>query len=54
VWLDAVKLQVSAVVSNVRPGFGMGLRFTTLPPEENAKLEAYLAKIPRYPFQNPR
>jgi hypothetical protein len=54
VWLDAVKLQVSAVVSNIRPGFGMGLRFTALPPEENAKLEAYLAKTPRYPFQKPR
>jgi hypothetical protein len=54
VWLDAVKLQTSAVVSNTRPGFGIGLQFTGLPPEEKSKLEAYLAKIPRYPFQNPR
>jgi hypothetical protein len=54
VWLDAVKLQASAVVSNTRPGFGMGLHFTSLPPEERSKLEAYLAKIPRYPFQDPR
>jgi hypothetical protein len=54
VWLDAVKLQTSAVVSNIRPGFGMGLHFTGLPPEEKSKLETYLAKIPRYPFQNPR
>jgi hypothetical protein len=54
VWLDAVKLQASAVVSNARPGFGMGLKFTDLSPEEKSKLETYLAKIPRYPFQNPR
>jgi PilZ domain-containing protein len=54
VWLDAVKFQASAVVSNTRPGFGMGLHFTGVPPAEKTKLEAYLAKIPRYPFQNPR
>lgn len=52
VWLDDVKLQASAVVTNIRPGFGMGLHFVDLPPGELAKLEAYLAKIPRYPFQN--
>lgn len=53
-WLDAVKVQASAVVTNVRPGFGMGLHFLALPSEEESKLEVYLAKIPRYPFQNPR
>ena len=53
-WLDGVKVQGGAVVSNIRPGFGMGLHFTTLPPTEKAKLEQYLAKIPRYPFQQPR
>ena len=53
-WLDAVKVQGDAVVSNLRPGFGMGLHFIGLPPEEKAKLEQYLAKIPRFPFQQPR
>jgi len=54
IWLDSVKFQASAMVSNTRPGFGMGLHFTGLPQEERTKLEAYLAKIPRYPFQSPR
>ena len=53
-WLDSVKVQTSAEVSNIRPGFGMGLHFTNLSPEERAKLDAYLAKIPRFPFQSPR
>lgn len=52
-WLDAVKLQTSAVVSNTRPGFGMGLHFASLPAEERTKLETYLAKIPRFPFSKP-
>jgi|SRR5450432_1249096 len=54
IWLDSVKLQASAVVSNIRPGFGMGLHFLGLPSEEKSKLEVYLSKTPRYPFQNPR
>ncbi len=53
-WLDSVKMQASAVVSNTRPGFGMGLHFMRLPAEEQAKLQVYIAKIPRFPFQNPR
>lgn len=53
-WLNTVKVHTNAVVSNTRPGFGMGLHFTGLPAEERAKLEAYIAKIPRYPFQQPR
>lgn len=53
-WLDTVKVQSDAVVSNLRPGFGMGLHFTGLPPEEQNKLEQYLAKIPRFPFQRSR
>ena len=53
-WLDTVKVQSDAVVSNIRPGFGMGLQFTGLAAAERAKLEAYLAKIPRFPFQQPR
>lgn len=53
-WLDAVKVQTPAEVSNSRPGFGIGLHFRDLPPDEQAKLQAYLAKIPRFPFQSPR
>jgi hypothetical protein len=51
IWLDSVKLQTPAEVSNTRPGFGMGLHFAALPAEEKSKLEAYLARIPRFPFQ---
>ena len=50
-WLDAMKVQSDAVVSNARPGFGMGVKFIALPGEERAKLEGYLAKIPRFPFR---
>ncbi len=50
-WLDGVKVQGDARVTNVRPGFGMGLRFSDLPVEELAKLETFLAKIPRFPSQ---
>jgi hypothetical protein len=53
-WLDGVKLQADAVVSNTRAGFGMGLHFPDLPPEEQTRLQEYIAKIPRYPFQEPR
>ncbi len=53
-WLDGVKVQFSAIVSNTRPGFGMGLHFQNLPADEQARLRDYIAKIPRYPFQEPR
>lgn len=53
-WLNTVKVQTDAVVSNTQPGFGMGLHFTGLLEEEQTKLQEYIAKIPRYPFQQPR
>jgi PilZ domain len=53
-WLNTIKVQANAVVSNSRPGFGMGLEFTGVPAEEQTKLREYIAKIPRYPFQQPR
>jgi hypothetical protein len=53
-WLNEVKVQANAVVSNVRPGFGMGVEFKDVRPEEQAKLRDYIAKIPRYPFQGKR
>ncbi len=53
-WLNTVKVQTDAVVTNTRPGFGMGLQFAGIAKEEQAKLREYLAKIPRYPFQGQR
>ena len=50
-WLDAVKVQANAEVTNVRPGFGMGLHFTSLAAEEQTKLDEYLARVPKFPFQ---
>ena len=50
-WLGDVKITADAEVTNVRPGFGMGLHFTCIAAEEQAKLNEYLAKIPKFPFQ---
>lgn len=50
-WLNTVKVQTDAVVTNTTPGFGMGVQFIGIAKEEQAKLGEYLAKIPRYPFQ---
>ena len=53
-WLEDAKITVEAEVTNVRPGFGMGLHFTGVTAEDRSKLDGYLAKIPKFPFQKPR
>ena len=41
-WIDAERVNISAVVRTCDPGVGNGIEFTGLTPEGKAKLQAYL------------
>jgi len=49
IWIQENKLWAEGKVVNSRPGFGFGVQFTKLSPEDAAKLKSFLATIPRVP-----
>lgn|SRR5262245_47740964 len=44
-WLDSDKIRTSGIVRASDPGVGMGIEFTTLADQIQARLQAYLEKI---------
>jgi hypothetical protein len=44
-WLQQTKLWVGGIVRSSTPGFGIGVEFTAISPEDAEKLKAYLADV---------
>jgi len=49
-WVKEEKLKLSAKVVSSRPGFGVGVQFTEISPEDTAKLQTFLRSITRIPI----
>jgi hypothetical protein len=49
-WVKETKVQVDGIVSNSRPGFGMGIQFTEVSEEARGQLKSFLASINRLAF----
>jgi hypothetical protein len=50
-WIDETKLWATAKVVNSRPGFGIGIQFTEIAPEDLERLKRFLQRITRIPMQ---
>lgn len=46
-WIKEEKLQIKGKVVNSRPGFGIGVQFTEVTPEDGARLRQFLQSITR-------
>jgi PilZ domain-containing protein len=49
IWLKNNKVLAEGVVANTRPGFGVGIRFTEMSPEDTASLKEFLKSLVRIP-----
>jgi hypothetical protein len=49
-WVKEEKLQLEGKVVNSRPGFGIGIQFTDIAPENEERLRQYLKSITRIPI----
>jgi PilZ domain len=50
-WIKETKLWATAKVVNSRPGFGIGIEFTEISPEDTARLKQFLQSITRIPIK---
>jgi hypothetical protein len=49
-WVQDTKVWVSGKVVNSRPGFGIGIQFTAIKPEDTERLRSFLQSISRLPL----
>lgn len=49
-WIKEEKLQAKAIVASSRPGFGIGVQFSEISPEDTARLKQFLQSITRLPI----
>jgi hypothetical protein len=49
-WVQETKVWVSGKVVNSRPGFGIGIQFTAIKPEDTERLRSFLQSISRLPL----
>lgn len=49
-WVRDIKVWVSGKVVNSRPGFGIGIQFTAIKPEDAERLRSFLQSITRLPM----
>jgi hypothetical protein len=49
-WIEQNKLWANAKVASSRPGFGIGIQFTEIPPEDLERLKQFLKSITRMPI----
>jgi hypothetical protein len=49
IWLKDNKVLAEGVVANTRPGFGVGIRFTEMSPQDATSLKDFLKSLIRFP-----
>jgi hypothetical protein len=49
-WIEQSKLWANAKVASSRPGFGIGVQFLEIPPEDQERLRQFLKSIARMPI----
>lgn len=50
-WIKETKLWATAKVVNSRPGFGIGIQFSEISPEDSERLKQYLQSMTRIPMK---
>jgi len=50
IWIKEVKLWASAKVASSRPGFGVGIQFISMSPQDTEQLRVYLKSIMQLPM----